>query len=195
MPLSPPQIQPTMPLPHLQAPAAGSTARSSGALIAGIIAGVILLGVCAVAVGVAASRAGSLGGSPAPTESSQHQLAQRYDAVVKPDLQSLRSSVDDVRSRCAGSDAIGCRTALRNMQTQAQGFLRDLDGVRVPDCHRETDKELRMGLDLYKRGTASAIQGIDTSNTVVYAQGGSQLDEGSTHMNRASTLFNQATCP
>jgi hypothetical protein len=183
-----------MPLPQRQ-PAPASAARSGGRLIVGIIAGVILLGVCAVAVGVAASRAGSFGGAPAPAVTSQHQLAQRYDAVVRPDLQRLRGTVDDVRSRCAGFDSTGCRTALRNMQAQAQGFLRDLDGVPVPDCHRETDRELRMGLDLYNRGTTSAIQGIDSSNTAVYAQGGSQLDEGSTHMNRASTLFNQATCP
>jgi hypothetical protein len=110
-------------------------------------------------------------------------------------MQTLVSAVNDVRSRCGGFDAIGCRQALRNMQVLVQAFQKDLDGLRVPDCHKDTDRELRVGLDLYNRGDASAITGIDTSNTVLYAQGGTLLDEGSSHMNKANTMLAGAGCP
>jgi hypothetical protein len=120
---------------------------------------------------------------------------QRYDAVVEPNLSAVSDAAETVGNDCGGSDLATCRSAMRNMLIQLQGFKKDLDALQVPDCLKPADQELKAALDLYIQGDQDGIAAIDAGDADKLTKAADELDQGNSHFTRADTLIKQANCP
>lgn len=130
-----------------------------------------------------------------PTPSTQGAEAQAYAQLVSAQGSQLDASFRSVSSRCGDPNQLGaCRSALVTLQDQVHQFEGDLDQAPVPVCLRGADSALHQSLDLFSRGTADAVAGIDDDQPEEVSAGTQYINQASQQLQQVEADLGATSC-
>ncbi|HEX4211856.1 MAG TPA: hypothetical protein VIA06_00855 [Candidatus Dormibacteraeota bacterium] len=130
-----------------------------------------------------------------PTPGGERAAAQAYAQLVTVRGAQLDASFQTVSNACGDPGQLSaCKSALVTLQDQVHQFQRDLDQTPVPVCLRTADSALHQSLDLFSRGTADAIAGIDQDQPEEVSAGTQYIDQGSQQLQQVQADLGATRC-
>lgn len=130
-----------------------------------------------------------------PTPSTQRAEAQAYARLVSAHGSQLDASFQSVSSSCGDPGQLSaCKSALVTLQDQVHQFQGELDQTPVPVCLRSADSALHQSLDLFSRGTADAIAGIDQDQPEEVSAGTQYIDQASQQLQQVQADLGATSC-
>lgn len=131
---------------------------------------------------------------PTPVPTPDRTQVENYTRAVSQDSTHLGQAMSEMGQYCGNQDVAMCRLKMEAVGTESEHFLHDLDMNPAPPCLQAADRELRTALKDYEAGAQQGIQGLDVGDASMIQLGANEIQQGTSHMNQATTLTKQAVC-